>query len=153
NNDIGNYSLVVDFGPRTAELQTFATGTIDAAHDPDTRTLYVATSQLFHFALSAGTADGSAGGTVGMTIYDTNGKLAYNLPANAGETASGSSAFLVPGAYAVQFTADSGGDDAPRTYRLRGKAISDPIGTGLADTTMDPFYTCSDDPRMYCYPG
>jgi hypothetical protein len=39
------------------------------------------------------------------------------------------------------------------TYRLRGKALSDPIGPALEDPTLLPIYRCPDDPDLFQYPG
>jgi hypothetical protein len=153
--NVGNYSLIVNSSHLTANLQTLGTATLDDSHNQDTHTLYIARSQLFQFNLSADAMGAPTDADVRMTIYDSNGNAVFSLVARAGDTVSGNSVFLAPGAYTVNFTAESpSGSSIPALiYRLRGTEISDPIGTGLADVTLTPMYTCPDDPGLYCYPG
>jgi hypothetical protein len=154
-NNVGNYTLIADFGHVQADLQTLAASSLDDSHNQETHALYIAETQLFQFALSVDAPGIPTDAQVHLTIVDSNGNTAFDLVARAGETVSGASVFLAPGAYTVQFTAESpSGNVIPLlAFRLRGNSLSDPIGTGLADATLTPMYTCPDDPGLYCYPG
>jgi hypothetical protein len=155
DNKVGNYRLSVDFGQVPADVQTFASSRLASAQNQETHTLYVAQTQLFQFALSADAQGIPTDAQVHMTIVDGAGHTVFDLVAKAGETVSGNSVFLAPGAYTVQFTAESpsGAVAPPLFFRLRGSSLSDPIGTGLADVTLNPIYTSPDDPGLYTYPG
>jgi hypothetical protein len=149
----GNYLLIAHFGGPVANLQTFATGTLDAPGGQNAWTLYVGENQLFHFALTATSTDLAPGTAVQMTLTDSAGNVQFTLVAPAGETVSASGVFLKPGAYTVQFTAVSDGSTpATLNYTLRGNAISDPIGPVADDPTYQPMYRSPDDPTLFLYP-
>jgi hypothetical protein len=152
---VGNYALHVLFGRRDADLETFATGALSATPPQQSFALYVAQSQLFQFVLSAGAAGAPSGGAVRMSIFDGSGAEVFRLVAGAGDTVSGPSLFLAPGAYTVCFTADgpAEGPSPPLTYRVRGKGLSDPIGPALEDPTLLPMYGSPNDPDLFLYPG
>jgi hypothetical protein len=117
--------------------------------------LYVAQNQLFQFTLSASAAHDPIGTAVQMTIVDSSGHTVFNITAGAGDTVSGNSLFLVPGAYKVTFTVlhPGGALIAPVDFELDGTVLSDPIGPVLRDPTLKPKYICPTDPTSYCYPN
>ncbi|MDB5350336.1 MAG: hypothetical protein JWN86_1583 [Planctomycetota bacterium] len=149
----GNYELVVDSPSKPADLATFASGTIAAVSSPQTYDLYVASSQLFHLLLTAGTTV-TPGTAVNMLVLDAGGGLRYTLTAKAGRTVSSEALFLTPGAYTIRFVSE--GTDQPISYDLSGQSISDPVGPALADPTLTPIYRPTGTPTLppiYAYPG
>jgi hypothetical protein len=153
NPCVGNYALHVFFSRRDAELATFAAGALAAPDGGQSSALYVAESQLFQFVLSADAVGTTSGGAVRMSIFDSDGAEVFRLVARAGDTVSGPSLFLVPGAYTVRFTVDAPSGGPPLPYRLRGKSLSDPIGPVLEDPTLQPMYRSPTDPDLFLYPG
>jgi hypothetical protein len=153
NPRVGNYALHVFFSHRDAELATFAAGTLGATGGGQSSALYVGESQLFQFVLSADAVGAASGGAVRMSIFDSGGAEVFRLVARAGDTVSGPSLFLVPGAYTVRFTVDDPSGGPPLPYRLRGKSLSDPIGPALEDPTLLPMYRLANDSDLFLYPG
>ena len=151
---VGNYGLDADYGTAAANPTTFAQGTLSATTAQQSAPFYVARTQLFQFLLSA--APGAPPGVgMGMTILDANGQVVFSLSAPAGETVSGPSVLLTPGAYTVRFAAFApAGTAIPLlTFTLGGDAISDPIGPTLSDPTLTPIYTSPSKPGTYTYPS
>jgi hypothetical protein len=152
----GNYSLEASFGLAPADVQTFVAGTLSASELDDEYTLYVAESQLFQFVLST-SADGTSTSTdVSMQIYDSTGALVFSLVGRLGETVSGASILLKPGAYRVSVSViDSSGTAPPSiAYQVSGGSLSDPIGPASSDPVDEPMYPCPGDSAVncYCYP-
>jgi hypothetical protein len=153
--DKGNYFVRAAFGEQVVSLKTFAVGSLDKEdHREKSSRLYVAQTQLFHFVLTAGNED--PGASVRMTIRDAGGGMIFALTARSGETASGSSVLLRPGAYTVRFDIDN--PNGPLRFVLRGGSESDPIGPVLSDPTLAPKYTTPPgqtpgQPPYYGYPG
>jgi hypothetical protein len=79
---------------------------------------------------------------VELTITDQNGNVVFDLVANAGQTASGVSVLLPPGAYTARFTATfTHGAALPLSFSLTGNSLTDPIGPALNDPTLAPLYS------------
>jgi hypothetical protein len=153
--NIGNYSLVVDFHEPSTLLTTFTKGALDQSKLQKSGSLYVAQNQLFQFTLSASAPNDPIGTAVQMTIVNSSGHTVFSITAGAGDTVSGNSLFLVPGAYTVTFTVlhPGGALTSPVDFELDGTVLSDPIGPVLHDPTLKPKYICPTDPTSYCYPN
>jgi hypothetical protein len=152
DGEAGNYRLIADFGNRPAALVTFASRTVGPLHPQDNYALYVAVTQLFQLALTAGTPGVSQRGEVRMELRDGQDRVLSSLTARAGNTVSGTSILLTPGEYRVSFRVEVPCGPLPTlSYRLRGVNLSDPIGPCPDDPSMRPEYT-SEDPGMYSYP-
>jgi hypothetical protein len=154
---VGNYSLVAGFGTVPAVVQTFAGGTLSSADFLNQYTLYVAESQLFQFVLSTGTDGSTTGAQVSIQISNSAGAVVFSLVGRVGETVSGSSVLLTPGAYQVSISVvgASGNSWSSIKYSLDGANISDPIGPASADPVEEPMYPCPGNPAVdcYCYPN
>jgi hypothetical protein len=94
---------------------------------------------------------------VSMQIYDSTGALVFSLIGRLGETVSGSSVLLTPGAYHVTISVvNSSGTTVPSiAYQVSGGSLSDPIGPASSDPVEEPMYPCPGDPAVdcYCYPN
>lgn len=152
-DQVGNYALHVRFTDRAAELVTFASGDLDESQPGRSQTLYVGRSQLFQFVLSATDASVEPGTPVSMSVSDSQGREVFRLESAAGDAVSGSSLFLPPGAYTVTFATATPPPGRTLGYRLRGQALSDPVGPGLEDPTLRPMYQAPNDPTLFIYPG
>jgi hypothetical protein len=151
---VGNYSLGVTFGHTAAPTTTFASGTLAGTSAPKTYKLFVAESQLFHMLLSAG-AVGAPGGTrVRMIIADAAGNPVANVASFVGDTVSGESLFLAPGAYTVRFAVETPypGPLPPVSFNVQGTSLTDPIGPATEDPTINPVYTTPGS-SGFTYPG
>jgi hypothetical protein len=138
----GNCSLVVDFGQRPALSRNFAAGTLTPSAPQQAYALYVAETQLFQFALTVDQPSTRTRATVELTITDQNGNVVLDLIANAGQTTSGASVLLPPGAYTARFTATvTHGTALPLSFSLNGNSLTDPIGPALNDPTLAPLYS------------
>jgi hypothetical protein len=153
---VGNFSLTASFGLAPAVVQTFVSGTLSASELEDQYTLYVAESQLFQFILSTKASASSTNIEVGMQIYDKTGAVVLSLIGRLGETVSGASILLTPGAYRVTISVvNSSGTAVPSiAYQVSGGSLSDPIGIASSDPAEEPMYPCPGDPSVdcYCYP-
>lgn len=151
----GNYGLVVDFRLPAEISREFVSASLTPAASELTGTLFIAQTQLFHFALSSAATSDSLGVGVAMTIRDRNGAVVTTLTTRVGETASGDSVLLTPGEYSVTFAAISPTGRFPEglTFQLRGASLTDPIGPAINDPTLAPMYTVPNDPWNYYYPG
>jgi hypothetical protein len=138
----GNCSLVVDFDQPQALSRTFTSGTLTPAAAQQTDNLYVAQTQLFQFALSVNQPSPRTHASVELTITDQAGNVVFDLVAAAGQTVSGASVLLPPGAYTARFTlTTTHGSGLPLTYILQGNSQSDPIGPATNDPTLAPVYS------------
>jgi hypothetical protein len=151
---LGNYALDVSYGQAAANLATFAAGSLSPSAASQAYDFYVGESQLMQYVLTAG-AGAPAGTSVQMTITDSHGVVVETLTASAGDTVSGPSLFLTPGAYTLRFTlfGNPGGSAPPTTYSLLGEGISDPIGPVTIDPTLTPIYTSPTTPGIFTYPN
>jgi Matrixin len=152
----GNFSLAASFGLAPAVVQTFVSGTLSASELEDQYTLYVAESQLFQFVLSTKASASSTNTEVSMQIYDRTGAVIFSLIGRLGETVSGASILLTPGAYHVTISVvNSSGTAVPSiAYQMSGGSLSDPIGIATSDPAEEPMYPCPGNPAVdcYCYP-
>jgi hypothetical protein len=149
----GNFSLTVDFNQRAQLLSQFAHGTLNAGTPQIANTVYIATTQLFQFALSA-SSTAVAGEGVEMTIIDQNGNVVFDMTATAGATVTSNAVLLTPGQYTVVFKAAAGTTlTAPLAFQLHGAVLSDPIGPVPTDPTMQPIYQDPGNPGYYKYPN
>jgi hypothetical protein len=133
---VGGYFLGVDFSNKAVSLPTLASGTLSADVRNAFGGIQVTQSQLFHLALAASGAPGTAVQTI---LYDQSGAIVASLTAMSGETQT-LTVFLSPGTYTVRFVQGglSGVPLTPTTYTLRGIGLSDPIGPQPTDPTLTP---------------
>jgi hypothetical protein len=151
----GNYSLVANFGTLPAVVQSFAGGTLSSSELQDQYTLYIAESQLFQFVLSTRTAGVSTNAHVSVQITNSAGAVVFSLMGRLGETVSGASVLLTPGAYQVTVSVVGTTDTVPPiNYELSGAQISDAIGPAPSDPVEEPMYPCPGNTAVdcYCYP-
>ncbi len=144
----GGYFLGVGFSASAPALPQVAAGTLSAAQAQDFRTLTVTEAQLFHFELSA---DGGTAGTANglrMTIFNQAGEVMATQLVLAGQSAD-FNVLLGAGTYTICFSAGTQNGSAlqPLAYSLTGTNVSDPIGLGPVDPTLNgassapPVYT------------
>src|SRR5262249_32488360 len=81
---VGTSTLAVHFGRSAAALETFAESALTAERPAEAGALYVATSQLFQFVLSAAPGN-PAGAGVRMTVFNEAGEEGFGLAARPGE--------------------------------------------------------------------
>jgi hypothetical protein len=144
-NGSGNYALDALFGTVTADVQTFATGTLPQPTSTAAYNLYIGQTQLLSLALSA-----SGAGGVHMDIVNSAGDVVFTLTAGIGETVTGVGT-LVPGAYTVRFTTI--GATGPVGFTVSGTGLTDPIGPVLDSTILAPQYQAPNDPTQFLYPN
>jgi hypothetical protein len=148
SHNTGAYVLGVNFRSAGLVLPLMASDTLSSSTSglvQDVFTMNVSQSQLVTYTLSASAPGATAPEAVRMRIYDQYGNVMFTLDALNGQTVSGS-AFLPLGKYTVVFTAatQDGSPLAPFTYRLRGKAVTDP----LCPVPISPTGPAPDDPTL-----
>jgi hypothetical protein len=152
--DDASFSLVADFKQTPAIMPVLAGGKVKTAAPPPKYALYVALDQVFNFTLSAAGPGAPVGSTVQMTITDATGNVVYTLTAPSGQTVTGPSVLLGPGAYTVLFSIlTPAGAPGSLTFELRGGSITDPIGPVITNPTYTPMYTYPGNPFVYYYPS
>lgn len=149
----GNYELSLSLSPDVIEFERFVEATIQSGVQ-QTHQLYVATSQLFHFALTVDGHDLRTG--LQLQIVDESGKVAHKLVAPQGTTRTAGSVLLAPGAYRVIATAlDPRASIAANggvRFSLDGSVISEPLGIDPVESD-DVEYKCPSVESIYCYPS
>jgi len=147
----GNYSLQVALGGAWMESTLFAQGVLERS--AGATDFYVATPQLFHFALQVDAQSTAPGAIVGR-IFDDQGNVVHQVLANAGTTQTAGSVLLNPGEY--RFTAFPLLLDAinstPMHYALFGQSISDPFGVDPLQPSAAEFQ-CPGLAGVFCYPS
>jgi hypothetical protein len=147
----GKYTLNVDFTQAAVELSTVATGTLNQTVNTDFRTFSVPEAKLFHFTLSATTADTTIKSGVRLIVYNAEGRIVATLTADAGQTTSGA-IFLNSGTYYLKFEAAAAdGKQLPDLkYALNATVLSDPIDPFVPLDPLappPPDYTVTTDPN------
>lgn len=154
--DFGNYSLTARFDRPAAELTHFAGNTVSSAHRGRLHTLYIAETQMFHFALTAAAAYSRSDAQLWMTIYDPAGNVLYRCLTNPGQTRTTQSLILRPGSYLVhvQLAVRAGAilPATPLNYTLDGLRIDDPMGPEIIPPNERPFQKESPTSPNYVYP-
>jgi hypothetical protein len=146
----GNYELNVFFTKQPTEFEEFASGHV-AADSIETRQLYVATPQLFHFALAVDGDDPQSG--LLLQLFDNEDQVVHRIVAAQGQVRTSGSSLLMPGTYTLAaiplFANDS--TDQPMEFTLNGTVISDPFGIDpvLPDDTE---FTCPNVDDGFCFP-
>src|SRR5205823_5308838 len=79
SHSTGNYFLALDFRPDLIGTPEYASGTLTAAAPQAVETLTVYESQLFHFTLSALTADPAGTAGVRLSVRDSSGREVFTL--------------------------------------------------------------------------
>jgi uncharacterized membrane protein YgcG len=132
----GNYFVGVDFRATATRLNTFAEGRLDSTRPSEEGRLRVTRAALFHFVLATDANDGTG---VEMTITDSRGVVVGRLVVPSGSSAS-LTLTLSTGDYTVRVRAfrTDGRALTPVRYRLRGIALTDPVGPQPEDTTSQP---------------
>ena len=151
--DVGNYSMVANFGAVAADLDQFVGGTLSQSDLADQYLLYIAQTQLMQFVLAASTATNAQ---VSVQIFNSAGQLVFSLVGQPGQTVSGASVLLMPGTYQVSVSIVNATGTVPAiAYWLGGSSLSEPIGVGSQDPTNEPMYPCPGNPSVmcYCYPN
>ena len=143
---VGNYQLDIAFGSKTTESQTFSTGSAPVSGSLSS-TLYIAETQVFGYTLAA---SGPTGTAIEMTITNAAGDVVFTLNGLAGDTVSGVTGFLAPGAYQVHVRAI--GATAPVTFSIGGSGITDPIGPQPSNSSTAPKYQDPNSPGSFKYP-
>jgi hypothetical protein len=153
----GNYRLNVFFSNENVEMTQFAEGMIN--DDQNGHALFIARSQLFHFALDAFSPDANVADRLGTGIIasflNEKGQIVHHVATEAGKTRSSQSVLLAPGSYIVQVFPISLNPLAELhlRYQIRGTQVSDPFAVDPDDPTSDPYFECPGQEGLFCYPG
>ena len=128
----GPLLLAIDFDMPVQTFQSFINGAVlNNAHTQQLNVMAVTQSQLVHFKLSV---NGPTSAAVQWTVYDLRGNVIMSAIAAGGDTIT-RNVFLNRGVYFVQFTRIGA---TPLTFSFGGLPISDPVGLGGIDATLDP---------------
>jgi len=129
SHSTGRFSLAVDFHePNLVSFGTLTSGSLSQAKPQATGTLTMNEDALFHFALTATSANPKA--WVTMTVTDQNGAVVMTLSVQAGQPTVTADVFLRKGTYSVRFSGftTDGSSLTGLSYQLAGDTISDPVG-------------------------
>ncbi len=161
----GNYQLDMAFCTPRVRIRNLAAGLITPTNIVKKHSLYVARSQLFHFALRTNLIFGNSiptqlqNSTVWMSIINEDGDVVHRIATKLGELRSSRSVVLRPGSYAVRvnFTRPSTPEMSRSffglQYVIEGEGISDPTGPEVIDAADDPFAPCDKLSNEFCYPN
>src|SRR5262249_5259941 len=103
-NNVGNYFLGVEFGPRAVQPVTLTSQTLNAANPQSYGTLTLEQSTLVHLLLSASAPNQAQAARVQVTVYSGNGTALATATARDGLPAS-LTTFLKAGVYLVRVQA------------------------------------------------
>lgn len=128
----GGFFLAVDFDIPIQPFNTLVNAAVLAATlAKQNGILAVAQSQLFHFEL---TVNGPATAALRWDLYDLHGNLVLSATASGGSTLT-RNLYLAPGVYFFRFTSVGTG---PLTFNFGALSLTDPVGPGGTDPTLDP---------------
>ncbi|MCA9214323.1 MAG: matrixin family metalloprotease [Planctomycetales bacterium] len=147
----GNYEVNVWFSEEATNITDFVSGAVGESA-ASTHELYVATTQLFHFALQVSGDDRRSGAMI--QLVDSSGTVVHSITAPQGQTRTNGSALLLPGKYslAVIPLRSPDAETTPMAFSLQGVAISDPFGIDPV-LPEDTEYDCTDVADQYCFPN
>jgi hypothetical protein len=160
--DTGNYDLNVAFRGASLGIDVLGTGQLNNQNRSQEHTLYVARTQLFHFALTAINQATVPNSTIWMTVYDELGEAMYRVATRPTETRTAQSVLLRPGSYSIRVNVTVPAPISRRNvilaipqidYRIDGIGISDPTGPEVIDPADDPFAPCDPMSSDFCYPN
>lgn len=158
----GNYDLNVAFSGGVRDLPELAIGRLDHENSEARHSLYVARTQLFHFALEGVNTTAVPAATIWMSIFDEDGELKYRVATKPNELRTSRSVMLRPGSYSVLVSVNVPVPLRRRervwwipivNYRVLGIGISDPTGPETIDPSEDPFAPCDKNTSEFCYPN
>jgi hypothetical protein len=138
-NNVGNYFLGIEFGPRAVQPATVTSQALNATSAQSSGSLTLAQSTLVHLIISANAPGQAQTARVQVTVYDGSGTALATATARDGLPAS-LTTFLKAGVYLVRvqaFTTD-GSPLLPLTFTLQALWLSDPIGPQEEDPTQNP---------------
>ncbi|MCA9217541.1 MAG: matrixin family metalloprotease [Planctomycetales bacterium] len=144
----GNYRLSISFG---GELVVF-NDVVDASLPTNSRStfdLHVAQTQLFHFVLTADSANDAT--YVDVQLRDFESQTVHRVTGQSGHTRSQSAVLLRPGTYKV--TIDAFGDSDSLHVLYQSLTLSDPFVVDPENSLDEPEFACPDSDEVYCYPG
>lgn len=159
----GNYDLNIAFRDSPRQLDRLAPKRRAFFwRGSSVHSLYVARSQLFHFAfenLDPALLGSAPEPTFWISIYGENGELKYRCATKAGALRTARSVILTPGSYSVHIDTTraepnpgpGGGKSAG--YLVWGIGVSEPTGPELIDPADDPFAPCDKSGSDFCYPN
>ncbi len=131
-NATGNYVLEGLFLTAPVPVTQFSSVVVPTGATYSTD-LFIARTQFFGFTVNVA---GAANTSAQISILNASGQTVWSATANGGQTVSGDSALLAPGAYRVRITSTGG----PATVAIDGNVQSDPIGPQGSDSTIAPQY-------------
>jgi hypothetical protein len=155
-NSTGRFALAVDF--HVQNLVTFANldgGTLTQAQAQATGGLTLADDSLFHFALSANSAN--ANEWVTMTVLDGTGAVVLTLKVQAGRPTVTADVYLKKGTYSIFYAASTSDGSALSsiTFALAGDILSDRVGAYTtpppSSSAPPPQTSSSSPPPQYSY--
>ncbi len=159
---VGNYRIDVAFNRLPTQMESLGAGKLSLTSNSALHTLYVARTQMFHFAIAADNlANPPANTAVWVTIVDRQGSVVYRTVTKPGESRTAQSVVLRPGSYRIQVKfvlppsvrSLSGGFAGVVQYDFSGIGISDPTGPEIVDPAEDPFPPCNKGSEEFCYPN
>lgn len=152
-HNIGNYELSATFQAEQPTIPLLANSDVNSS-DPEAQFAWdVAKPQLFSLALEA-TYAGGAAVPIWANIFDSDGRIIYNLTSQSDQFRTGVSVLLMPGYYYLQLGArfPAGSDGLGANIRLLGTADNEPLGPAPIDPASTPIFGCPDSPDKFCYP-
>jgi hypothetical protein len=146
-NRTGAYFFGTTFKLAPVQMTAAASATLTQSAPQIAQTLTVYETDLFHFALSATSANPLVNSAVRMTILDASGKQVFSLFVAAGQSTSGD-VLLAAGSYTIVYTAGTpDGSTLPDlTFALDYLIRTDPIGMTPKNTSTSSSGSTSPPP-------
>ena len=151
----GAYQLAIEFTAEPTRLRPFVEGAVSGVNNASPHRLYIATPQLFHFALTTDQATTTGGSGVMLLVLSDTGRIVHQLTSPAGQTRTNGSVFMAPGAYVLLAMPlyESPADAAiVLSYHVTGDVVSDPFAVDPV-VPSDAEFQCPDLKGLFCYPG
>lgn len=130
----GSYFIAADFNQLSPLVfDAVASGTVAPGATTASEALNLSEAGVFQFALGA---QGDAGDTVTMTVYDEDGNVVFTLTAKSGQPPVTATKYLKAGKYTVKY-AGAASNDKAIGYGLFMTQLSEGVGP-YATTTGSP---------------
>lgn len=152
-HNIGNYELTSTFQAEQPTVPVLASSEI-TSDDPESQfAWYIAKPQLFSLALESA-EPGAPTIPIWANIYDSQGRIVYNLTSQSDQFRTGISILLMPGTYYLQLGArfTAAAETQKTTIKLLGTTDNEPLGPAPTDPASTPIFGCPENPDNFCYP-
>lgn len=134
----GAYKLSMRLGTTQVAQTEYVSGNLSGSTQADLYKFDLTSPQVFQWAVQTNAANNVGLATVEVSLFDSNGKLKFQMVGLPGQLRTADHVLLGAGTYYVKVAAVRSTDASSAvaiSYKLKGSSISDPISVVGTDTS------------------